>query len=34
MALGLLVRDGLLILLAPLPLTPAVVIISKIMVLT
>ncbi|MEM8821975.1 MAG: exopolysaccharide biosynthesis protein [Pseudomonadota bacterium] len=34
MALGLLVRDGLLILLAPLPLTPAVVIITKILVLT
>ncbi|MEM7490242.1 MAG: exopolysaccharide biosynthesis protein [Pseudomonadota bacterium] len=34
MALGLLVRDGLLILLAPLPLTPAVLIISKVLVLT
>ncbi|MEM8850571.1 MAG: exopolysaccharide biosynthesis protein [Pseudomonadota bacterium] len=34
MALGLLVRDGLMILLAPLPMAPAMLIISKILVLT
>ncbi|MEM7641978.1 MAG: exopolysaccharide biosynthesis protein [Pseudomonadota bacterium] len=34
MALGLLMRDGLLILLAPVPLAPAMLIISKILILT